>query len=680
MTETYKTGKRALLIGINSYPNLPTCSQLKGCVNDVLLMKDVLETSFGFPANNIVVLRDQEATGARIRQALADLLDQCQTGDIVVFHFSGHGSQMAAQGDKSRGYDESIMPSDSGRMNCGFPKEVPPNDIRDTEIEAWLSRLAEKTSRITLIFDSCHSGSITRVVPDTEGTRLRWVPPDPLPAGNGSSIPPLRNVSGSGWLSRSSSYVLLAACAAEQGAYEMDHDEEGSLSRNGAFTFFLAQEFRQATSTITYQDVWERVALNVNNRFRNQTPQLEGARDRQLFDVHDIKPMRYLLVTNRDKDQVALAGGAVHGVSANSRWKIFQAATKELDELNGNELGTVQIASVDALVSRGLIVSETAPMAIKEGDRAVETLHIDRETRMNVFINPPLTGFERQCSELRHKIDQSGLLRIDDSSSDARVVLQMTMVPEDLQEEKGPAKWDICDQSGARLMPQYSVQAPGSAARIRDNLETMWRYQKVLELRNRSSALQNKVDFFLLKQSPNGDWHEVEGDQAHFVDGEKIAFRVVNRTGRAIHASIIDLGISRQISLLYPPASASEEVAASRSAGDDSSGSKMGVLSVGEQAGSEIELYFPNDASLVPLAENQSGKEFFKLVVTTRRHDLSFLSQPGLRKNTELPEHPLGRLIYLTTGQGLERETRLSFNSNDDWLTIERSFWLSRKG
>src|SRR6185295_18975930 len=97
MTEAAnQPGKRALLIGVNKYPNLPLHSQLRGCVNDVEIMQQTLETLFGFPPGNINVLRDEEATADEIRAAMEKLVADCRPDDIVVFHFSGHGSQMPA--------------------------------------------------------------------------------------------------------------------------------------------------------------------------------------------------------------------------------------------------------------------------------------------------------------------------------------------------------------------------------------------------------------------------------------------------------------------------------------------------------------------------------------------------------------------------------------------------------
>ncbi len=45
--------RRALLIGIDAYPRL---RQLSGCVNDVRLMRAILQDTFGFPPEQITIL------------------------------------------------------------------------------------------------------------------------------------------------------------------------------------------------------------------------------------------------------------------------------------------------------------------------------------------------------------------------------------------------------------------------------------------------------------------------------------------------------------------------------------------------------------------------------------------------------------------------------------------------
>jgi hypothetical protein len=690
-----RQNKRALLVGINQYPNLPIYSQLRGCVNDVLGMRQMLEDTFNFPPSNVRVLLNEEATEKAIREAMDGLIEDCGEGDIVVFHFSGHGSQMAAKGDKPRGYDESIMPYDSGRDNPAFPVRVEPRDIRDTDIQEWLSHLTRKTPHVTLIFDSCHSGSITRYVTDSEeyGTRLRWIPPDPLPgqpsfqsgppAGRGHA----REAGGSGWLPPSDSYVLLAACAAEQGAYEYEHEGE----RYGAFTFFLTheiqQEFDRAANKITYRDLWERVAIKVNQQFQKQTPQLEGARDKLIFDVHDLTPMRYLLVTSRRDVEVQLGGGAVHGLTTGSRWDIYPAGAKQISEASGTRLGTVEVTSVGAVTASARIVAESHPEAIAPSARAVEASHVDPETRMTVRLAPAPKGYEGEIEGLRLALEGSELLKLVGCSEGARAEIRIVSCEETAGGD-GPSPggsiptatvWEVTDGSSL-LMRRYRVGAADVRSAIRENLETIWRFHKTLELRNDKSRLNGKIDFILLKKSAGGEWEELpEGEVPTYEAGDSIAFRVVNRSEALVYVSILDLGLSKRVDLLYPQAGPSEPVAVKRAV-DSAGGQSGGVLSVGERAEDEIELFFPDDHTFISEAkdgEPQCGTEYFKLIVTTQRHDLSFLKQSGLRRE---PEHPLEKVLYFTAAGLPLRETRPKLDPQNEWFTCERSFRLRRKG
>lgn len=675
--------KRALLVGVNKYPNLPAYSQLKGCVNDVRIMKELLEGPFRFPPGNVNVLTDEQATEQGIRDAMERLVADCTGGDIVVFHFSGHGSQMAAKGEKPRGYDESIMPHDSGRMNPRFPRQVEPRDIRDTEIREWLVRLSRKTPHVTLIFDSCHSGSITRSTSDSDetGTILRWIPPDPLPGGATATAPGDRGVAretASGWLSPGSGYVLLAACAAEQGAYELEHSEEGAPRRNGVFTFFLTREIVQAGGQTTYLDIWERVASKVTGRFMKQTPHIEGQRDRLVFGVEDFAPMRYLLVESREGEEVRLKGGAVHGLAVGSRLEIYPAGTKSVENADGGRLGLVEVVEVGAVGSRARIIEENGAGVINADARAVEVVRADNETRMPVWLAPAPPGYESAREELREALAQSKLLEVRDTVVGARVQVSVLA-------EESDAAWVVLDRSEASLMPRHTVASPDSRLKITKNLETLWRYQKVRELRNEKSALDGKVDFQLLKKDAGGAWVEVSAtEEPAYAAGQSIAFRVVNRSGLPLYASVLDLGVSKRTDVLYPPDGPGELIAVKRSGEGDAAAQSGGVLSVGDQPWSEIELFFPDNLALANASPDDGdglkGREVFKLVVTAQRHDLSFLRQSGLRKEPpHASAHPLESLLYLATNSGSKREARVKLNPSDEWFTVERAFWLRQR-
>ena len=83
---------KALLVGINRY-KIPG-ADLQGCVNDVTNLRDCLLKYFGATLGNIRVLTDARATRAGILDGLAWLTKEAKAGDSLVFHFSGHGSQI----------------------------------------------------------------------------------------------------------------------------------------------------------------------------------------------------------------------------------------------------------------------------------------------------------------------------------------------------------------------------------------------------------------------------------------------------------------------------------------------------------------------------------------------------------------------------------------------------------
>ncbi len=84
--------KLALLVGINKYPQN---QHLNGCLTDIELQKELLVARFGFNPKDIMTLSDRQATRENIETAFVEHLnEQAQPDDVVLFHFSGYGSQV----------------------------------------------------------------------------------------------------------------------------------------------------------------------------------------------------------------------------------------------------------------------------------------------------------------------------------------------------------------------------------------------------------------------------------------------------------------------------------------------------------------------------------------------------------------------------------------------------------
>jgi hypothetical protein len=108
------------------------------------------------------------------------LVDKSAPGTIAVFHYSGHGSRMTdLSGDEREdGLDETIVPQDSRQGGVV--------DITDDEVNALLTELTAKTKNVTVILDSCHSGTAAKLVAGG-GSLVRQIPdmilPKPWPGG-----------------------------------------------------------------------------------------------------------------------------------------------------------------------------------------------------------------------------------------------------------------------------------------------------------------------------------------------------------------------------------------------------------------------------------------------------------------------------------------------------------------
>ena len=146
--------KFALLVGINAYSRQP----LFGCINDVKSMQILLEHRYGFDPNNIQVLTDAQATRQNILSAFeTHLIAQARPGDVVVFHFSGHGSMVLDSAPNpgftynNKGVNGTIIPYD---LDDGEPDNL--RSIMGHTLFLLMSAL--KTENVTMVLDSCHSG------------------------------------------------------------------------------------------------------------------------------------------------------------------------------------------------------------------------------------------------------------------------------------------------------------------------------------------------------------------------------------------------------------------------------------------------------------------------------------------------------------------------------------------
>lgn len=136
--------RRAVCVGIDVYPTAP----LYGCVADAeQWTKSLQDRDF-----EVELLTNQQATRQGILDALGALVEDGQAGDVLVFQFAGHGTQVPdLDGDEEDDKDEALCPVDV--YDGAF--------VIDDDIWDVLGRIRRGVN-LTVFLDCCHSGSATR--------------------------------------------------------------------------------------------------------------------------------------------------------------------------------------------------------------------------------------------------------------------------------------------------------------------------------------------------------------------------------------------------------------------------------------------------------------------------------------------------------------------------------------
>lgn len=137
--------KKALIVGINDYPNSP----LQGCVNDAVAVANILAKNGDGSPNFSVQLVTSDSTNVSsevLQEAIKELFRV--DVDMALFFFAGHGIINPDTGD---GY---IVSQDGKKGAWG---------ISLTEILGLANNAYPRIKSTVIILDSCHSGFVGQV-------------------------------------------------------------------------------------------------------------------------------------------------------------------------------------------------------------------------------------------------------------------------------------------------------------------------------------------------------------------------------------------------------------------------------------------------------------------------------------------------------------------------------------
>ena len=262
--------KHALIVGINDYKSI---NDLQGCINDVTNVRNILKTFFGFTNSDIRVLTDERATKKNILYRLEKMVKKSKKGDSLIFHFSGHGSQI-------RDRDNDDLKDHIDELICPYNMDWDDGYITDDMLREILDKLPEGV-KMEVILDSCHSGTGTRDIvldpPVGNGPKVLFKnrflrPPVDIECrhqGEEDILKPKRSFRTDEVLIMN--HILWAGCKDSQTSADANIDGR----YNGAFSYYFCKHIRESGGNITRTELHTRIAESLAHNSFSQTPQLE---------------------------------------------------------------------------------------------------------------------------------------------------------------------------------------------------------------------------------------------------------------------------------------------------------------------------------------------------------------------------------------------------------------------
>jgi hypothetical protein len=538
----------ALLIGIDCYMErtiaaIPRYPHLRGCVNDIGLMDDLLRTRLRVPAERILKLtasgrgsqpeepREQWPTRANIVAAFQTLAQQAQPGDQVYIHYSGHGGRAVTLFPEVKGHDgldESLVPTDYGQIeNLDQPED---RYLRDLDLAALLQALVDRKLIVTIVIDSCHSGGASRGTEMEEmgmavrgGDEIDRLPrtPDHLVASPQALMARweqqdrgTRSVQlASGWLPDPQGYTLLAACRALELASEYTVMPG---KRHGYLTYWLWQTLQKPM--LNWEMVHQQVASRVYSLNRAQTPQLQGVGDRAVFGGASLALPTGVNVLRVEGEQVRLDMGQAGGVNVGAQFFIYPSGVTDFRQTD-QRIAVVEVTESKDTEAWAQVLRRLRADAIVPGAQALLFDPGSSQRRAVRFVKEGNASAEIEENALAQLVaalaeSESRFLQIATAGEAAS--FQVAVTAEDA--------YVIRDVAG-NLLPNLPPAPISDPVEVVEQLIHLARFHNVLELTSTDaqSRLSGRLEVTLMEspeqpfRAPGGIPRVKSGEQIYYL-------------------------------------------------------------------------------------------------------------------------------------------------------------------
>ncbi len=310
-----------LAVGVAAYVEQATGFPPLHGADDARRFVKALKTNFGVDdTHDSITVLDQPGTTTRaaIWAALQKFAAEAKPSDVVVFYYSGHGTQIPDK-SKASGRSQAIVPIDVVREGGKGGVIKPSSVISGPNFREIWSQL-KGYPNVNLFYDSCHSAQITRGLLQAKSglPNAAFGRPNALESLYASTSPPGLPAQDQqeSTLDLPTGLVGLYATTADSSAWELG-------ASGGLFTQELVAVFGERAKVggpVSFQSVFDEVRSRVRARAEQQAvtqiPQREGNLSRALFQTSFVRvPSSF--VANLVGNVVTIQAGQMLGIRKN---------------------------------------------------------------------------------------------------------------------------------------------------------------------------------------------------------------------------------------------------------------------------------------------------------------------------------------------------------------------------
>ncbi|MCX7266330.1 MAG: caspase family protein [Burkholderiales bacterium] len=158
------SNRAALIIGIGQYSEASNTDTLHGVPVDMLNARRMAK-EMGISNDNIVELRDSQATKENIQREFKKLAEKVKEGDRVFIYHSGHGTRYQQANNCLQG----LQTYTTGKFTVA-------DILTESEIAAFTKPISEKADKVVVMIDACFSGGVINPSTRSIGDRLNIRP------------------------------------------------------------------------------------------------------------------------------------------------------------------------------------------------------------------------------------------------------------------------------------------------------------------------------------------------------------------------------------------------------------------------------------------------------------------------------------------------------------------------